>query len=511
MVPTTPDLHSLYSPTNIFLTFLILSLSLVFLFLHRKKPEAPFPPGPRGWPLIGNLLDLGNMPHRTLTQMRQKYGDVVWLKFGATNTMAILSAKSAAEVFKNHDINFMNRTLTETTKSHDYHIGSLGLSPYGTYWRVLRRLVTVDMLVLRKINDSGPVRRRNVDNLIGWVTEEAEKSREMHVGRFVFLTTFNLLGNLLLSRDLVGSDTAGDADRFFEAMMGLMEWSGHANVADFFPWLKWLDPQGLRKKMDRDLGIALGIASKFVKERILNGEESKKNKLEGDKKDFLDVMLEFRGNGKDEPDRIYLTLQEIFLAGSETTSSTIEWAMTELVRNPDSMIKLKSELDKVVGPDRKVEESDIDELPFLQAIVKETFRLHPPLPLLVPRRVEEDALFMGYHVPKGTQVLVNAWAIGRDPEAWEEDSWSFRPERFLGSKVDFRGQHHQLIPFGAGRRVCAGLLLAHRMLHLVLGTLVHEFSWEVSGDPKDIDMDDRLGVTMRKSEPLMVMPKKIRG
>ncbi|CAN1275745.1 Cytochrome P450 76A2 [Linum perenne] len=178
---------------------------------------------------------------------------------------------------------------------------------------------------------------------------------------------------------------------------------------------------------------------------------------------------------------------EIFLAGSETTSSTIEWAMTELVRNPDSMIKLKS------------------------AIVKETFRLHPPLPLLVPRRVEEDALFMGYHVPKGTQVLVNAWAIGRDPEAWEEDSWSFRPERFLGSKVDFRGQHHQLIPFGAGRRVCAGLLLAHRMLHLVLGTLVHEFSWEVSGDPKDIDMDDRLGVTMRKSEPLMVMPKKIRG
>ncbi|CAN1275747.1 Cytochrome P450 76A2 [Linum perenne] len=308
----------------------------------------------------------------------------------------------------------------------------------------------------------------------------------MHVGRFVFLTTFNLLGNLLLSRDLVGSDTAGDADRFFEAMMGLMEWSGHANVADFFPWLKWLDPQGLRKKMDRDLGIALGIASKFVKERILNGEESKKNKLEGDKKDFLDVMLEFRGNGKDEPD-------EIFLAGSETTSSTIEWAMTELVRNPE------------------VEESDIDELPFLQAIVKETFRLHPPLPLLVPRRVEEDALFMGYHVPKGTQVLVNAWAIGRDPEAWEEDSWSFRPERFLGSKVDFRGQHHQLIPFGAGRRVCAGLLLAHRMLHLVLGTLVHEFSWEVSGDPKDIDMDDRLGVTMRKSEPLMVMPKKIRG
>ncbi|CAN0926347.1 Cytochrome P450 76A2 [Linum grandiflorum] len=516
MAITTTDLAFLSSP-NLFLPFLILSLTLSFFFLRRKSPPAPYPPGPRGWPIIGNLLDLGNMPHRTLTQMRQKYGDVVWLKFGATNTLAILSAKSAAEVFKNHDINFMNRTLTETTKSHDYHIGSLGLSPYGTYWRVLRRLVTVDMLVLRKINDSAPVRRRNVDNLIGWVSEEAEKSREMHVARFVFLTTFNLLGNLLLSRDLVGSDNSDEADRFFDAMLRLTEWSGHANVADFFPWLRWLDPQGLRKKMDRDLGIALGIASKFVKERISDGEASKKNKLEGDKKDFLDVMLEFRGNGKDEPDsftehQINIFLLEIFLAGSETTSSTVEWAMTELLRNPESMAKLKSELDKVVGPNRKVEESDIDDLPFLQATVKETFRLHPPLPLLVPRRVEEDTLFMGYHVPKGTQVLVNAWAIGRDPEAWEgDDTWSFRPERFLGSKVDFRGQHHQLIPFGAGRRVCAGLLLAHRMLHLVLGTLVHEFSWEVSVDPKDIDMDDRLGVTMRKSEPLMAMPKKIRG
>ncbi|CAL1398386.1 unnamed protein product [Linum trigynum] len=505
-------------------TLLILSLSTLialFFLLRRslRKTAAPFPPGPRGYPLIGNILDLGNMPHRTLTAMREKYGDVVWLKFGAKNTMAVLSAKAAAELFKNHDINFMNRNLTETTKSHDYHQGSLGLSPYGTYWRVLRRLVTVDMLVLRKINDGAPVRRRNVDKLIDWVRDESspaaghqQPAREIHLARLVFLTTFNLLGNLLMSKDLVGSDS-NDADTFFEAMMKLMEWSGHANVADVFPWLRWLDPQGLRKKMDRDLGIALGVASKFVRERINQGE--KKKEKEGDKKDFLDVMLEFRGNGKDEPDRftehqINIFILEIFLAGSETSSSTIEWAMTELLRHPESMSKLKSELDKVVGPDRKVEESDIDDLPFLQSVIKETFRLHPPLPLLVPRRVEEDAAYMGYHVPKGTQVLVNAWAIGRDAEAWGDDAWGFKPERFLGSKVDFRGQHHQLIPFGAGRRVCAGLLLAHRMVHLVLGTLVHEFNWELTVDPKDLNMDDRLGVTMRRFEPLMAVARQVR-
>ncbi|CAI0469543.1 unnamed protein product [Linum tenue] len=505
-------------PANI---LLLLTLpALLLLLTRRRRPNLRHPPGPPGWPVIGNILDLGAMPHRSLTAMRDAHGDVVRLRLGySKSAVAILSTSAAADFFKNHDLDFADRTVTQIMKVHGYDRGSVALAPYGPYWRVLRRLVTVDMLVAKRINASYPVRRKCVDDMIRWIGDES--GSEIQVARFVFLTTFNLLGNLMLSRDLldpksadlVGSDS-NDADTFFEAMMKLMEWSGHANVADVFPWLRWLDPQGLRKKMDRDLGIALGVASKFVRERIT--EEGDNKEKEGDKKDFLDVMLEFRGNGKDEPDRftehqINIFILEIFLAGSETSSSTIEWAMTELLRHPESMSKLKSELDKVVGPDRKVEESDIDDLPFLQSVIKETFRLHPPLPLLVPRRVEEDAVYMGYHVPKGTQVLVNAWAIGRDAEAWGDDAWGFKPERFLGSKVDFRGQHHQLIPFGAGRRVCAGLLLAHRMVHLVLGTLVHEFNWELTVDPKDLNMDDRLGVTMRRFEPLMAVAREVRG
>ncbi|CAN1135263.1 Cytochrome P450 76A2 [Linum perenne] len=407
------------------------------------------------------------MPHRTLTQMTKTHGDVVYLRLGAMKTMAILSTNAAADFFKNHDLDFADRTVTEIMKVHGYDKGSVALAPYGP-------LVTVDMLVAKRINGSYGVRRKCVDNMIRWVGEESDSGSEIHVARFVFLTTFNLLGNLMLSKDLLDSKSE-EGKEFFEAMMGLMEWGGHANVADIFPWLKWMDPQGLCRKMRRDLGKAMEIASKFVKERLENGGG-------GDSGDFLDVLLGFQGNGKDEP-------EEIFMAGSETTSSTTEWALTELLRHP------------------KMEETDIENLPFLQAVVKETFRLHPPIPLLVPRRAMRDTTFMGYHVPKDTQVLVNAWSIGRDPSQWE-DPWSFKPDRFLGSKVDYRGQHYQFLPFGAGRRMCAGVPLAHRVLHLILGTLLHEFSWEAKVDPSTFNMDDRLGITMRKSESLMVVPKK---
>ncbi|KAL0008761.1 hypothetical protein SO802_010263 [Lithocarpus litseifolius] len=278
--------------------------SALLLFLHRRiKPSLNrrLPPGPLGWPILGNMLDLGTMPHRTLFGLRPKYGDVIWLRLGSMNSMAILSAKAATEFFKNHDLSFAERTITETMRVHDYHKGSLALAPYGSYWRILRRLVTVDMLVHKRINDTAIIRRKCVDNMLLWIEEDAcklEAKCGLHVARFVFLMTFNLLGNLMLSQDLLDPQSK-DGSEFFTAMMGLMEWSGYANLSDYFPWLRWLDLQGLRRNMERDLGKALEIASKFVKERLMDrpvGAEKKK--------DFLDLLLEFEGNGIEEPAKI---------------------------------------------------------------------------------------------------------------------------------------------------------------------------------------------------------------
>ncbi|KAI4349039.1 hypothetical protein L6164_009687 [Bauhinia variegata] len=329
------------------LLFLIIFLSPLLLYrvLHRRLP-----PGPRGWPIFGNMFQLGSMPHRALAQLRDEYGPVVWLRLGAINTMAILSAKTAAEFFKNHDHNFAERTITETMRVHNYDKASLALAPYGSYWRLMRRLVTVDMLVGKRINETASIRRRCVDDMLCWIAKEAsklEQGRGLHVARFVFLMTFNLLGNLMLSRDLFDPESK-DGSEFFTAMTGLMEWTGHANVVDLFPWLRWLDPQGLKRRMERDMGKAIEIASRFVKERLeqqkqTDGEQENDEKR---RRDFLDLLLEYRGKRNEELVKISdqdlnIFILEIFLAGSETTSSSIEWALTELLCNPESMTKLE--------------------------------------------------------------------------------------------------------------------------------------------------------------------------
>lgn len=204
---------------------------------------------------------------------------------------------------------------------------------------------------------------------------------------------------------------------------------------------------------------------------------------------------------------VLIWIQDLFTAGTDTTSSTLEWAMAELLRNPDMLSKARSELEQAIGKGKQVEESDIVKLPYLQAILKETFRIHPIVPLLLPRKAEVDTVVQGFSIPKGTQVLVNTWAIARDPTTWDEPDM-FMPERFLGSNVDVKGQHFELIPFGAGRRICPGLPLAMRMLPLMLGSLINCFEWRLEDDmkPEDINMEEKYSITIRMGQTLRAIP-----
>lgn len=168
--------------------------------------------------------------------------------------------------------------------------------------------------------------------------------------------------------------------------------------------------------------------------------------------------------------------------------------------------KAKAELAQIIGKGKPIQESEISQLPYLQAIVKETMRIHPPAPLLL-HRVETDVEVYGYIVPKGAQVLVNVWAIGRDPSVWKNPT-KFMPERFLESEIDVRGQDFELIPFGAGRRMCPGLPLGLRMVHVVLGSLLNSFDWKLEGGitSKQLDMEEKFGITLRKAQPLCAIP-----
>ncbi|KAF3509483.1 hypothetical protein F2Q69_00004146 [Brassica cretica] len=163
--------------------------------------------------------------------------------------------------------------------------------------------------------------------------------------------------------------------------------------------------------------------------------------------------------------------QDLFTAGTDTSSSTVEWAMAELLSNSKTMEKAQAEIDHVIGQKGIIQESDISELPYLQAVVKETFRLHPAAPLLAPRKAEADVEVLGFMVPKDTQVLVNVWAIGRDPSVWENPTRS-EPERFLGKETDVKGRDYELTPFGGGRRICPGLPLAVKTVNLMLASLL---------------------------------------
>lgn len=207
-------------------------------------------------------------------------------------------------------------------------------------------------------------------------------------------------------------------------------------------------------------------------------------------------------------------MQDIFIAGTDTSALTTEWAIAEVINHPNVMKKAREEIDRVIGRSRIVEESDIHNLPYLQAIVKETLRIHPTGPLIV-RESCKSCNVSGYEIPAKTQLFVNVWAIGRDPNHWE-DPLEFRPERFMKmsedgrgkgqNQIDVRGQHFHLIPFGSGRRGCPGTSLALQVVHTNLAAMIQCFEWKVGGGKDSVDMEEKPGLTLSRAHPLVCIP-----
>ncbi|KAL8207771.1 hypothetical protein R6Q57_007183 [Mikania cordata] len=198
---------------------------------------------------------------------------------------------------------------------------------------------------------------------------------------------------------------------------------------------------------------------------------------------------------------------DLFLAGTETSSNTTEWAMTELLLNPHMFSRLRDEVSTAVSAAdcKTIQESKILDLPYLQAVIKETMRLHLSVPLLVPHKTETQVQIGEYILPKGTQIMVNAWAMARDPMYWDNPT-TFDPERFLGNEVDYKGQHFEFIPFGSGRRMCPGIPLAHRVVSLMVASFVYHFDWKLPHAPQDMDMNDIFGLTLLRATPLVATP-----
>ncbi|KAL5722177.1 hypothetical protein ACHQM5_005727 [Ranunculus cassubicifolius] len=284
--------------------------------------------------------------------------------------------------------------------------------------------------------------------------------------------------------------------------------AGVFNISDYVPLLKPFDLQGLSRRGKKLHKIMDEYLEKIIHEHEQNAIGKKEHPI-----DFIDIMLSLMKSDsvyEEKLDRTTVKALTIDMVGGalDTTSTTIEWALAELVTHPQVMKKLQEELMNVVGLHRTVEEADLPKLDYLNMVVKETMRLHPSVPLLVPREAREDISIGGYHIVKSTKIMVNAWAIGRDPKTWSNNAEEFIPERFMNNNLDVRDNVMQLIPFGSGRRKCPAIELGLRQVHFVLAQLVHCFDLELPDGvlPRDMDMKELFGMTMRKANPLLVVP-----
>ena len=202
-------------------------------------------------------------------------------------------------------------------------------------------------------------------------------------------------------------------------------------------------------------------------------------------------------------------LQNIFAAGSETSSGVVEWAMSEMVKNPKVMEEAQAEVRRVFHSKRNADETDMHQLIYLKAVIKETLRLHPSVPLLVPRESKETCEINGYTIPAKSRVFINAWAIGRDPRYWTEAE-RFKPERFLDSSIDYKGKNFEFIPFGAGRRICPGIAFGMADIELPLAQFLYHFDWRLpSGmNHEELDMTEAYGLTVRRENDLCLIPMR---
>ncbi|XP_039062221.1 geraniol 8-hydroxylase-like [Hibiscus syriacus] len=498
-----------------FFTSCLLCLLLTWLLLRafnsvrngsKSSDESKLPPGPRRLPIIGNIFDLGDKPHRSLAKLAQIHGPVMSLKLGSLFTVVVSSEATAKEILQKQDLIFCNRTIVDAVRASQHSELGLPWIPVSPLWRTLRKVCITHIFSKQKLDGNRYLRRDKIQQLITNVRKSCLKGEVVNVGQAAFDTTINLLSNTIFSMDLVDPNSS-IAREFRETIRGIMIDAGKPNLADYFPLLRKIDPHGIRRRVSVHFEKVLNLFDKMFDER--RQARKSQESISTLSNDVLDTLLDILEGGFEEFNKTHVShlLLVLFVAGTDTTSSTLEWAMAELLQNPHVLLKAKKELEQAIGKGNPVEECDIHRLPYLQAVIKETFRMHPAVPLLLPRRAGSDAYLCEFKVPEGSPVLVNVWAIGRDPSIWEDPN-RFTPERFLGSEIDVKGNDFGLIPFGGGRRICPGLPLANRMLHLMLGSLINSFDWELEGgiSPNEMNMEEKFGISLQMAQPLRAIP-----
>ncbi|XP_047054477.1 3,9-dihydroxypterocarpan 6A-monooxygenase-like [Lolium rigidum] len=505
--------QSLFTPAGTSLPLLLLvagATAVLYAVINRRSSGGlRLPPSPFGLPILGHLHLLAPLPHQALHRLAERHGPLLFLRLGSVPCISACSPDAAREVLKTHEAAFLDRPKPAAVHRLTYGGQDFSFAPYGPFWRFMKKACVHELLAGRTLDRLAHVRREEVARLVASLSLAAP-APVVDVNAALMGLTGDIVSRMVMSRRWTGDDNGAEEFRCLVAETAVL--TGTFNLQDYIGAFRNWDVQGLGKRVD-----ALHRKFDAMMERILTAREAKRRHQresadaeEGaEEKDILDILFDMHEDKAAEMplsrDNMKAFMLDIFAAGTDTTTITVEWALSELINNPDVLRRAQEEMDAVVGKDRLADESDIPNLPYLQAVAKETLRLHPTGPLVV-RQSPEQCKVGEYDVPAGATIFVNVWAIGRDPSSWTEPL-EFRPERFLdggaNAGTDVRGQHFHMLPFGSGRRICPGASLALLVVQSALAAMVQCFEWRPAGGADKVDMEEGPGLTLPRKRPLV--------
>ncbi|CAO2830874.1 unnamed protein product [Amaranthus hypochondriacus] len=501
-----PDLLQKLSFFLPFLLFLVFVYKILCRsFKNGKNP----PPSPPKLPIIGNLHQLGSLPHQSLHSLSQSYGNLMLLHLGSRPTLVVSSPDMAQLVLKTHDKIFSNRPKSHISSRLFYDGKDIAFSSYGEYWRKIRSVCVLQLLSNKKVQSFRTLREQEAS----FIVEKIKKSCHslVNLREITMLYANDVICRASLGRKYSGDDDDDEGSKFKKLLNDTMRLLGHFSFEDMIPWLGWIDRiMGLKGEVE---DVAQGLDD--VLEKVVQEYQNKMSNKRENTDNFVEILLQFQKENNDiSRESIKGIILNMFLAGTDTSQTLIEWIIIELIRLPRAMKQVKEEIRKVVGSDNNnICEEHLEKLTYLKAVVKEALRLHPPAPLLIFHELAEDVKLNGFDVAAGTQVIINAWAIHRDPSFWEEPE-EFRPERFLNNPCDFTNQNFHYIPFGAGRRICPGISFGLVTVELLIANLLSEFDWKLPNgiEVEKLDMTEAAGLSVGRRDPpiLVATPHSLR-
>ncbi|GER34683.1 cytochrome P450 [Striga asiatica] len=518
------EIASLFVPINMTTFSLsmknLLLISSFILFLIKvalplitksKKPlgqKKNLPPGPPGLPVIGHLHHLigCGLPHRTLHRLSLKYGPIVHVRMGEVSTVVISSPDATREALRDRDLALADRP--STVGSDIFFSNDIFFCPYGDYWRQMRKICIIELLSVKSVRSFQQVRLDEGRRLLRSLLPEKEGSPAAAAAAVDLTKRIVEFASMTVCRAVFGEVGVRDRAAVVEMIKEAANLAAGFGLADLFLSFKLLRVLSLnraklvrkRRSVDRAL------------DEILEEHRRRKGRSgEFGEEDIVDVLLSMQRDGDLQfpitDDNIKGVVFDMFAAGSETPGRTVDWAMAELMRNPDVMAKAQAEVRSALKGKKYIEESDLQQLKYLKMVIKETMRLHPQAPLLF-RACREECEISGYSISPKTKILISSWSMGRDPKYWA-DPEIFCPERFDNSPIDFSGNDFKYIPFGSGRRNCPAVNFGLANVELPLAILLYHFDWRMPQgmDPQDIDMSEEGGLSARRTQHLFLLAR----